>query len=97
MGGKLLQGVDRDTFKFACKLCWAIIDGEEVEIYKQPDTASFKASKKGRLKLIKLDGEYKTVNINEYPDIPDELETVFENGELKRFQTFDEIRKIAAE
>ncbi len=96
MGGKLLQVVDRDTFKFALKLSYAIIDGQEIEVYKDPDTDIGKQSKKGRLKLIKIDGQYKTVKVEEYPDIPDELETVFLNGQLTRFQTFQEIREIAA-
>ena len=56
---------------------------------------SSKASKKGRLKLIRRDGIYVTVKENECPELPDCLETVFENGELKRFQTFDEIRQNA--
>lgn len=94
MGGKLLQGVTRDTFKDACKTCFAIVNGEEVEIYKDPDTDRVKASKRGRLKLIKLDGQYLTCKQDEYPDIPNELELVFDNGVITRKQLMSEIRAI---
>lgn len=92
MGGKLLQGVTRDTFKFACKTCFAIVNGEEVEIYKDPVTDTMKASKRGQLKLIKVDGKYLTCKINEYPDIPSLLELVFDNGVVTRIQKMSEIR-----
>lgn len=96
MGGKLLQAdVNRDTFQNACKLCWAIVDGEERDIFKDPATSSAKKSKKGRQKLILLDGQYKTVRQDEYLDYPDQLVTVFENGKLKNKITFDQIRENA--
>ncbi len=47
MGGALLQKVDRDTFKFAMKCSGAIIDGKEVDVYKDPITDKGKVSKKG--------------------------------------------------
>lgn len=92
MGGKLLQGVTRDTFKDACKTCFAIVNGEEVEIYKDPVTDTMKASKRGQLKLIKVDGKYLTCKIDEYPDIPSLLELVFDNGVVTRIQKMSEIR-----
>lgn len=95
MGGKLLQGVTRDTFKDACKTCFAIVDGEEVEIYKDPDTDKGKASKRGRLKLININGTYITCKKDEYPEHPDLLELVFDNGVVTRIQTMSEIREIA--
>jgi nicotinamide phosphoribosyltransferase len=96
MGGKLLQAdVNRDTFQNACKLCWAIVDGKEIEIYKDPATSSAKKSKKGRQKLIFIDGQYKTVRQDEYPDYPDQLVTVFENGKLLNKLTFDQVRANA--
>lgn len=96
MGGKLLQAdVNRDTFQNACKLCWAIVDGEERDIFKDPVTSSAKKSKKGRQKLILIDGQYKTVRQDEFLDYPDQLVTVFENGKLLNRLTFDQIRKNA--
>lgn len=98
MGGKLLQSsVGRDTFMDACKVCYAEIDGVGMDIYKDPITDTGKKSKRGQLKLIKLDGEYTTVRKEEYPEIPDELVTVFENGELLNEITFDVVRANAAE
>lgn len=61
MGGALLQKVDRDTQKFAFKCSSIIINGEEVDVRKNPIeidengdiTESFKKSKSGRLNLKK--------------------------------------------
>lgn len=98
MGGKLLQSsVDRDTFMDACKVCFAQIDGVGMDIYKDPNTDTGKKSKRGKLKLILVDNEYKTVRLEEYPEYPDELVTVFEDGKLINFITFDEIIKNAEE
>lgn len=98
MGGKLLQStVDRDTFMDACKVCYAEIDGVGMDIYKDPITDTGKKSKRGQLKLIKLNGEYVTVRKEEYPDIADELVTVFENGELFNEIDFATVRQNASE
>lgn len=98
MGGKLLQSsVDRDTFMDACKVCYAEIDGVGMDIYKDPVTDTGKKSKRGQLKLINLNGEYTTVRKEEYPEIMDELITVFENGNLFNEIDFATIRKNAAE
>lgn len=98
MGGKLLQSsVDRDTFQYANKACWGVVNGVEVEIYKDPVTDSGKKSKRGRLKLVRVDKtQYETVKQGERMWCVDELKTVFENGELIREMTFEEVRKNAA-
>jgi nicotinamide phosphoribosyltransferase len=103
MGGALLQKVDRDTQKFALKCSYAEIDGKGTDVKKSPlelnekgeIMKSFKQSKAGRLKLIKEDGNFKTVGTNEYPDAEDELKTVFENGKIVNEITFEEVRKNA--
>ena len=95
MGGKLLQGVDRDTFMDACKACYGEINGEGFDIFKNPTGDSIKKSKTGKLKLVIVDGEYKTVQENEYPELPNELIEVFRDGELLVEYTFDEIRANA--
>ena len=63
MGGGLLQKVDRDTFKFAMKASYAIINDEGVEVYKDPIDGG-KTSKKGYVRLLKnkKTGEYSTGN-----------------------------------
>lgn len=93
MGGALLQKLDRDTQKFAFKCSCAIVDGEERAVYKDPVTDSGKRSKKGKLKLIFENGNYKTVNENDPGE--DLLQTVFENGKMTKQFSFDEVRKNA--
>jgi nicotinamide phosphoribosyltransferase len=99
MGGALLQKVNRDTQKFALKCSYAEFNGEHVDVRKSPVEMneegkmipSFKASKAGRLKLVKGNDGYKTVSENEPGE--DLLQTVFENGEIKKSYTFEDIRK----
>lgn len=103
MGGALLQKVDRDTQKFALKCGSAVINGQEVAVEKSPTemdaqgniTPSFKKSKGGRLKLVKINGIFKTVNVQEHPELADELHTVFENGELMNTITFEQVKANA--
>jgi len=100
MGGALLQKVDRDTQKFALKCSSAVINGQEVAVEKSPTemdadgniTPSFKKSKGGRLKLVKINGIFKTVNEQEHLELADELHTVFENGELVNTITFEQVK-----
>ncbi len=93
-GGKLLQAWNRDSMMWAQKACWGIVDGKEIDIFKDPITDQGKKSKKGRLKLIKTDSGYETVNISDPRE--DQLRVVFKNGVLYNETTFDEVRKRAA-
>lgn len=97
-GGGLLQKFDRDTLKFAIKCSYAIIDGKEVDVQKDPVTAPGKKSKKGELYLINGRHGYKTVEVpaghHEAPK-GDVMRTVFENGELLIEYTLEEIRDRA--
>lgn len=103
MGGALLQKLDRDTQKFAIKCSHAVVNGTDVIVQKSPTemnkqgkiTPSFKKSKGGRLKLVKLNNEYQTVQQDEYPELRDELVTVFENGEITQEWTFEQVRENA--
>ena len=100
MGGALLQKVDRDTQKFAFKCSYAEVNGNGVGIKKSPVEidengrigTSFKQSKEGRLKLIRENGKYATLPAD---GDHDELVTVFENGELLREYSFEEVRENA--
>jgi nicotinamide phosphoribosyltransferase len=102
MGGALLQKVNRDTQKFALKCSYAEVNGEIVNVQKSPTemneqgelVKSFKTSKAGRLKLIQTETGLKTVSENEIGE--NILETVFENGVIKKKHTFEEIRERAA-
>lgn len=101
MGGALLQKVNRDTQKFAFKCSYAEVNSKGVEVQKNPieidalgnTSISFKKSKAGKLKLVKLNGAHKTVKEGEIPELQDELVTVFENGKLLKEDTFEAIRE----
>ena len=100
MGGALLQGIDRDTQKWAMKCSSACVNGEWVEVYKDPITDSGKASLKGRVKLwTNTGGEFVTSvtpptgwtdkGIDGWTDA---MKTVFMDGALFNEITFAEIR-----
>ncbi len=103
MGGALLQKVDRDTQKFALKCSSAVINGKEVAVEKSPTemdaqgniTESFKKSKGGRLKLVKINGIFKTVKEQDHTELSDHLQTVFENGQLINTISFEQVRANA--
>ncbi|GAA0891341.1 nicotinate phosphoribosyltransferase [Fulvivirga kasyanovii] len=103
MGGALLQKVDRDTQKFALKCSYAQVNGKDVVVQKSPTemdavgniTGSFKKSKGGRLKLIRVDETYETVLEHEFPELKDEMVTIFENGKLIQEWTFEALRDKA--
>lgn len=95
-----------DTQNFATKACFAIVDGEEVNIVKSPTeidadgnlSKSFKKSKQGRLKLVKNDdGTYRTVTSmdGDFDTVKDELVEVFRMGIITKEWTFEEIRERA--
>jgi len=110
MGGGLLQKVNRDTHKFALKCSAVRVDGEWIDVYKDPsvydenwhkvDEKSFKSSKKGRQELIfnPRTNEYKTIryeDLGEYPGWEEALETVMEDGYMVRETAFSDIRANA--
>ncbi|MGX5818142.1 nicotinate phosphoribosyltransferase [Chitinophaga lutea] len=104
MGGALLQRVNRDTQEFALKCSWAEINGQPVEVRKSPVEldaeghlrTSFKQSKAGRLKLVHHEKGYTTVGEAERPELPDLLETVFEDGKVVKNFTFEDVRRNAS-
>lgn len=99
----MVQKVDRDTQKFALKCSSAVINGHQVAVEKSPTemdaqgsiTPSFKKSKAGRLKLVKINGIFKPVNEQEHLELEDELNTVFENGELLNTIIFEQVKANA--
>jgi nicotinamide phosphoribosyltransferase len=102
MGGALLQAVDRDTQKFAMKASSAEINGEWIDVVKDPITDPGKKSKAGRVTLWKSGGEF--VSAVEQPkgwhdravgDFADVLEEVYRDGRLVKEMTFDEVRANA--
>ncbi len=93
MGGGLLQKVNRDTQRCAFKCSAQYRDGQWYDIQKNPKDVS-RASKKGKLKLIKVDGEFETVGENDPGE--DYLKVVFYNGVLVNEVDFATVRKNAA-
>ncbi len=101
MGGALLQKVDRDTMKFAMKASAAQIDGNWVDVYKEPVTDAGKNSKKGRLTTVKNGlGEWKTIRVENVEEralsqesFVDQMRIVWENGVLLVDDNFTTIRE----
>lgn len=95
MGGGLLQQVNRDTQKFAMKTSAAKINGEWVDIYKDPIDDHGKLSKRGKLALIRESGvKYETVPRDGWA-WADILQPVFRDGKILREQTLAEIRELS--
>jgi nicotinamide phosphoribosyltransferase len=95
MGGELLAKKSRDDLGLSFKCSCAKVGGEWRDVYKSPVTDMFKASKHGKLRLVRnKDGGLET--LPKYSGEQDELVTVFCNGEIKKRWTFDEIRERAA-
>ncbi len=101
MGGALLQRLDRDTQKFALKCSAARVNGEWIDVYKDPVTDSDKQSKRGRLQLVRNleDGRLNTVPFTDGAlpgGTEDAMVTVWENGQLRADEAFATIRTRAA-
>lgn len=106
-GGGLLQKMNRDTLKFAFK-CSAIAVGDvEYPVYKEPVTDSGKNSKRGRLKLVKVEGAHGSTyatrqSFNDQGEYQitwntkvDELQRVFLNGGIENAPKLSDIRERA--
>jgi nicotinamide phosphoribosyltransferase len=106
MGGGLCQKVNRDTLKFACKNSWMRVNGEGVNVFKDPITDPGKKSKKGRMTLIEHcheedDGVATFETVTELTDVQFEnsnnlfnevLVPIFKNGRMLKTYTLKEIR-----
>ena len=99
MGGALLQQLDRDTQKFAMKCSSACINGEWVDVQKDPVTDSGKKSKAGRVTLWKSGGEYvssitppKGWSDKAIGPWTDMLEPVYRDGKLLKEIDFATVR-----
>ncbi|QVD49221.1 nicotinamide phosphoribosyltransferase [Xanthomonas phage vB_XciM_LucasX] len=96
MGGGLLQKVNRDTQKFALKCSAALVNGQWIDVYKDPITDSGKRSKRGRLSLFRHReyGTYRTLRLDEPTPagFDDVMVTVWENGKQLVHQTLADIR-----
>jgi nicotinamide phosphoribosyltransferase len=91
-GGGLLQKMDRDTQKCAFKCCLAIINGKEVEVYKDPITDPGKKSKKGYLSVHCQNNQWQTKSDGNHDFSNDLLRPVFKNGELLIDEKWEDIK-----
>ena len=94
MGGGLLQKLHRDTQQFAFKCSAVVVGGVVREVYKTPVGDPGKASKRGRLKLVRRAGQLVTVRDDEPGD--DLLREVFRDGEILVRERWNDIRARAA-
>lgn len=98
IGSYSYQYATRDTFGFAVKATYAIVDNEERMLFKDPKTDSgIKKSQKGLVVVNKDDNgkfffEDNFVENDEYKSKTNLLETVFVNGKLIKETSLDEIR-----
>lgn len=95
MGGRLLQIVNRDDQKFAMKASAARINGEWVDVYKDPITDPGKKSMKGRFSVVLRDGKYVTQPYDETLGDEDLLKVRYKNGEVFDSPDFATIRARA--
>jgi len=95
VGSYTYQYNTRDTFGFAMKSTFAVVDGKGHQLYKDPVTDNgTKKSQKGYVRVFrKLDG---IMYDDEYDEQPEDtmLETVFKDGELVRKTTLEEVRQL---
>jgi nicotinamide phosphoribosyltransferase len=100
MGGALLQIVDRDTQKFAMKCSAAEVNGQWIDVVKDPITDSGKKSKAGRVTLwTNGTGEYVS-SVDEPKQWADRgwtkaLVPVYWDGTLEKEYSFEEVRANA--
>lgn len=91
MGGELLQNVNRDTLKFAMKASAVEIDGQWLDVYKDPVTDQGKRSKRGRLALVRHGG-WRTVRREAAAAEDNALRPVYRDGRLLVDDSFETIR-----
>jgi len=86
-----LQHCNRDTMAFGQKASAVQINGEWRDISKQPTGDALKVSKRGRLALRYVGGEYETVRRDSIPPGENLLQPVFRNGKLLKKWDFSEL------
>ncbi|MBY4574889.1 nicotinate phosphoribosyltransferase [Gordonia paraffinivorans] len=91
MGGGLLQYINRDSLAFAQKASAAKVNGEWIDVYKEPKTDTGKRSKRGRLALVFRDGEYRTVRREDAAEGENLLQTVYRDGKLLVNHNFEDL------
>lgn len=92
IGSYTYQYNTRDTFGFALKSTLCVVNGQEIEIYKDPKTDNgIKKSLKGRVIVHRVGGKLIAIDQQAY-DTNNELKTIFHNGSTFNRTTLAEIR-----
>ncbi len=94
MGGALHQRINRDTQRFAMKANAVQISGKWIPIQKAPITDRNKASKAGRLALVKGNTGYQTITKDECVQ-DNQLRPVYRDGTLLIDDSFECIQQRA--
>lgn len=94
IGSYTYQFTTRDTFGFALKATWGVVDGKPVEIFKDPVTdAGTKKSACGLLRVEKEGDNFVLYDKQtEAQEKTGELRTVFEDGQMLKFDSLANIR-----
>ena len=107
MGGALLQQLNRDTQKFALKCSAARVNGQWIDVYKDPVTDKGKQSKRGRMTLLQHReyGQFRTepvradaaslADVHKPMGFDDAMVTIWEDGMLVNDWTFAQVRTRA--
>jgi len=98
VGSFTYQYQTRDTFKSAMKATWVQVNGEGIDIYKDPKTDDgTKKSARGRITVAQKNGEYELWDGRLGSEFEgsevDFLQTVWEDGHFVKEYTFAEIRE----
>lgn len=100
VGSYSFQHNTRDTFGFAMKATYAVIDGEEKMLFKDPKTDDgTKRSQRGLVEVVEYQGEIiyedgHTRESLEMRNLNGLLEDVFVDGKLLRDESLSEIRAL---
>jgi len=99
IGSYTYQYVTRDTDGYAVKATYAKIAGKEIEIFKSPKGAEFKKSAKGLTAVFKDEnGEFYLKDQATWEEVLNcEFIKVFENGQLLKDWTLQEVRNNLAQ
>ena len=96
MGGALLQVLNRDTLRFAMKANAIKMQGEDwTDVYKSPATDPSKSSRAGRLAVIRVGEDWKTIRADQLGSREDQLKSVWKDGQLLTDWSLTEIRQQA--
>lgn len=96
IGSYTYQYNTRDTFQFAIKSTYGVLNGQGIEIFKNPKTDNgIKKSAKGLLKVEKIRNDYVLSDqVTQAEEEQGELKTVFLNGKIQHETSLKEIRNL---